>query len=232
MDLSATEYNMFFSLYSLPNIILALFSGYFADKFGRRIALIIFTILVVAGQLFFAAGVQASSFPLSALGRFIFGIGAESYTGIFFIRKIKLVVTLESLSYWNYAFLPFSMAAQTSSEKIGNALNDILLPSIYENTGNLASGFWIGFCFSIICLSASIFFIILEYWVLKDEKLKSEEQTSLSGIFKFPPMLWLLTFYGGFLFTAYNSFSAVASKLIQTRFNFDTKTAGLLIVFF
>lgn len=44
--------------------------------------MIIIGALVVIGQVFFVAGIRSNSFTLAAIGRFIFGIGAESHSGM------------------------------------------------------------------------------------------------------------------------------------------------------
>ena len=67
------QYNLLFSLYSLPNIILPLFAGYLADRWGRRPMGIAYAIVVVVGQLFFAFGVSAKNFALCATGRLLYG---------------------------------------------------------------------------------------------------------------------------------------------------------------
>lgn len=64
---------LFYSLYSLPNIILPFFGGYFVDKFGVRMCMLIFAILVTVGQVIFSFGLSIKSFPWMLLGRFVFG---------------------------------------------------------------------------------------------------------------------------------------------------------------
>ena len=67
------QYNLLFSLSSLPNIVLPLFAGYFADLLGRRRMGIAYAIVVVVGQLFFTFGVSAKNIALCATGRLIYG---------------------------------------------------------------------------------------------------------------------------------------------------------------
>jgi len=83
LNLSNTQYTLFFALDSLPNILLSLFAGFFTDKYGRRITVTLFACFMVIGQFLFASGVSIHSFTYAAIGRLIFGIGSESYLGIF-----------------------------------------------------------------------------------------------------------------------------------------------------
>jgi len=53
-----------YTVYSIPNIILPFFGGYFVDWFGARWMNVIFSSLITAGQLLFAVGDHMKSFPV------------------------------------------------------------------------------------------------------------------------------------------------------------------------
>lgn len=76
------NFSLFYSLYSLPNIILPLFGGWLTDRFGAPRLLLILSLLVCFGQLLFALGVQTRLYWLMHLGRFLFGVGGESLSVI------------------------------------------------------------------------------------------------------------------------------------------------------
>lgn len=44
-------YSLLYTVYSLPNIILPFFGGFFVDKFGARVCLVAFTLFLVIGQV-------------------------------------------------------------------------------------------------------------------------------------------------------------------------------------
>jgi len=68
-----------YSIYSWPNTVLALAGGILIDKFlGLRRATVMFGILVCLGGWLFYIGVQSTQYPLMMVGRFVFGLGAES----------------------------------------------------------------------------------------------------------------------------------------------------------
>jgi len=48
-DLSETQYNALYSIYSFPNMVLPLFGGICMDKIGIRSGLLIFTIILTLG---------------------------------------------------------------------------------------------------------------------------------------------------------------------------------------
>eukprot|EP00826_Nyctotherus_ovalis_P032718 TRINITY_DN2634_c0_g2_i4.p1 TRINITY_DN2634_c0_g2~~TRINITY_DN2634_c0_g2_i4.p1 ORF type:complete len:228 (-),score=31.10 TRINITY_DN2634_c0_g2_i4:774-1457(-) len=223
MNLSATQYNMFFSFYFIPNIVLPLFTGYFADLFGRKLGLLICSAVLVVGHFFFALGISNHSFAMSVIGRLIYGIGADSYQ----------TIALECLSFWNLEFLSMSMAIHSAAEGLGSGLNNFLLPQLYAITQNLPLGFWIGFVFAILCLLTAVLFGLIESCASNSQALVlNHELPKLSGMFKFPLLFWLLTFQVCFFCGNTNSFSAIMGGMVQIRFGFNVQEAGVLIVIF
>jgi len=63
------------AIYSFPNIIMVLVGGIIVDRIGTRKATLAFSAICVAGAALTAA---SASFPVMALGRLLFGLGAES----------------------------------------------------------------------------------------------------------------------------------------------------------
>jgi MFS family permease len=63
------------AIYSFPNILMVLIGGIIVDRFGTRLSTLVFTIICLVGAIVTAS---SSSFPIMALGRLIFGLGAES----------------------------------------------------------------------------------------------------------------------------------------------------------
>ena len=49
MGLNDTKFNSLYSVYSFPNIVLPLFGGFFIDRIGLNICLIVFSMLLLAG---------------------------------------------------------------------------------------------------------------------------------------------------------------------------------------
>ncbi len=55
------------------------------DKVGTRISITIFQLCVLIGQVVFAIGVHLNLYWLLLLGRFIFGLGAETQSMTAFV---------------------------------------------------------------------------------------------------------------------------------------------------
>jgi MFS family permease len=62
------------AIYSFPNIIMVLVGGILVDRIGTRRAVMLFAAVCVVGT---AITASSASFPVMALGRLIFGLGAE-----------------------------------------------------------------------------------------------------------------------------------------------------------
>jgi MFS family permease len=78
MDLSNLQFNMLYSIYSLPNIILPFFGGILIDKIGVRVSILIFSTVLIFGQGIVVAGGYSLSYMTMLIGRGIFGMGSES----------------------------------------------------------------------------------------------------------------------------------------------------------
>jgi len=220
LSLSTTQYSLFFSVYCLPNMICPLFGGFFADKFGRGIAIIVVSIIMLLGQFLFASGISTASYVNALAGRLVFGIGSETYN----------LICFESSSFWNFSFVTFSMALVGSGTRLGSTINDIALPYIYDSSGNLALGFWIGLALTGVILLSSIAFCIIDYCALKEVGYTNGyTHIALSGVSQFPAIFWLLILSNAFLDGVMYTYNTICSGMAQVRFGFDVESAGLLI---
>jgi hypothetical protein len=70
--------NLFYSVYSFPNMFLPLLGGHLFDRFKKQNVLMCLSLLVCIGQSLFAVGVWIKDIKIMILGRFIFGLGGES----------------------------------------------------------------------------------------------------------------------------------------------------------
>lgn len=79
LKITTTEFTVFTSLYSWPNVVLCFFGGYLIDKvLGVRLGAILFSCLITIGQLLFGYGAYVNKTIVMDIGRFIFGLGGES----------------------------------------------------------------------------------------------------------------------------------------------------------
>ena len=76
--INVTEYGLLYSVYSIPNMILPVFSGFVIIKLGKSNALLLFNFFIVLGQSIFVLGPLFKMYGLCIVGRTIFGIGCET----------------------------------------------------------------------------------------------------------------------------------------------------------
>jgi MFS family permease len=72
---TATQVGSLNAIYHFPNIIMVFIGGVIVDRVGARIATLVFTAVCLAGAVLTAVSV---GFGTMALGRLLFGLGAES----------------------------------------------------------------------------------------------------------------------------------------------------------
>lgn len=73
---SSIKYNLLYSFYSYPNIILPFFSGVFIDKLGLKLSMYILFFLCISGQAFFTVGGFSQGtfgYSLALIGRTLLG---------------------------------------------------------------------------------------------------------------------------------------------------------------
>jgi MFS family permease len=160
---------LLYSVYSLPNIILPFYGGYFVDKLGVRVGILVFTLVIAIGQAIFAFGVQINNFYIALLGRGIFGCGGESQG----IAQNAIV-----FSWFTGKELAMSFGFTLSIAKLAGLLNDIIEPLLYNATDNLDFCFWLGF---LICCASLVSAILL---ILLDKKRGRRIAESSAIIFK------------------------------------------------
>ncbi len=73
LGLSYTQFNMLYSLQSLPNIIIPLFAGAFIGRIGAATAMLALAMLKLIGAVLWVIAINYNNFFIFALGRFVFG---------------------------------------------------------------------------------------------------------------------------------------------------------------
>jgi MFS family permease len=112
------------AIYSAPNIVLVLIGGIFIDRFGAGRTMCLLSGVCFVGAVLTAA---ADSFWPMAMGRLVFGIGAESF----------IVATTVAIAQWfRSAKLGFALGLSLSFGRIGSYgadLSPTLLRSLYDS---------------------------------------------------------------------------------------------------
>ncbi len=141
-----------------------------------------------------------------------------------------------TVGVWCYHKLSFSLGAFSASGRLGSITNNVLLPYLYQKTGSVATGPFVGFLLSLLMLTAAFSAVFLEKWsisknLFKDLSPRRRVQRSFfEELRELQLVFWVLCVLCGIFDSAKNSFNYVSSALTQLRFSFSPTEAGWLIV--
>lgn len=243
-----TDTLILYSVYSVPNCVLALFGGHIIDQItGVRVGCILFCSLVVLGNILFALGVTMKQFWLCVIGRVLFALGGESLT----VAQNTITVR-----WFASASLPLIFGIVIAMSRIGSAINFSVTPLLVDHF-NVVQAVWIACSTTLISLLACIIAsycdthmssaiqlqrndivdtlpeytkkAVLQHDVLtNDESGSNENNISLSDIQYFPITAWMLFLICCLLYIPVLSFNEIASEIIQSN-GYDADTASLYV---
>ncbi|ETW06154.1 hypothetical protein H310_03737 [Aphanomyces invadans] len=145
-------FNLLYSVYSVPNIVLPLFGGILADKFGPRYVLVSTTTLVFLGQVVFAIGNSFQHLPVMLIGRVIFGLGGETVS----------VAQSALLALWFPASeLIFAKGIILSVMRLATTTNNQLSPTIAE-AYTVSTAVWVGAAVCLLSVMASLLLVPID----------------------------------------------------------------------
>lgn len=128
------RFNLLYTVYSMPNVVLPLLGGFVVDRFGPTRCMIGYSLCVWLGQVLFAAGLAQKSWTIMLLGRAVFGIGGESIC----------VANSTLLTDWfdpSERALAFGILLAIS--RLGSVLNNVVSPLV-AHTFATPWALWLG----------------------------------------------------------------------------------------
>ncbi|KNE67917.1 hypothetical protein AMAG_12633 [Allomyces macrogynus ATCC 38327] len=156
--------NLFYAVYSLPNVFLTLVSGMLMDKFGVHRVLLLLSACVCFGQLVFTLGVEAKSLPVMLVGRIFFGIGGESV-------GVAQAINKE---------LAFALGINLCVARLGSVVNAFLTPRLAVDFGVPVS-VWAGFFFCMMSFIAGILLVFVIGTATEDVAVPAECASLVAG---------------------------------------------------
>merc|ERR1719242_726760 len=172
-DLTSIQYNMLYSIYAFPNIVLPFLGGVIMDKVGMDLVILFFFILIVIGHGLFILGCMFSYYPLMVIGRFFFGAGSESYA---------MAISPLICEYFRGKELSFALGLTLALARIGSSINDAMTYHIYERTDNIIIAISVGFVLVVLCLALILFLLCYRMRHIKS-KMKIQDTPFLNGQF-------------------------------------------------
>jgi MFS family permease len=142
------KYNLLYSLYSWPNVVLPFLGGWLSDKLGVRLMTVVFICLCSLGQLIFAIGCSLdagnkAAWPIMWMGRIVFGFGGESLS----------VAQSAMLAQWFAGKeLAFALGINLALARVGSVVNDAVSVQIATQSP-VENALWVGFG---VCLLSTL----------------------------------------------------------------------------
>eukprot|EP01118_Nematostelium_gracile_P014379 TRINITY_DN5585_c0_g1_i1.p1 TRINITY_DN5585_c0_g1~~TRINITY_DN5585_c0_g1_i1.p1 ORF type:complete len:463 (+),score=112.64 TRINITY_DN5585_c0_g1_i1:40-1389(+) len=191
-DINPFEYNLFYSVYSWPNTVLAFIGGYLVDRvFGVRLGAVIFCGLCAGGMAIFALGVSLKTYWLAVLGRAVFGLGGES---------LSVTQSTYTAKWFKGKELALAFGICLSFSRVGSSINFNTMPYLTEKLG-IRTAIWIGVFMCLISLAVALSLAFLDWRATKyrkdnnlDLEEKEEEKVSLKDVLSFPISYFYLVF--------------------------------------
>ncbi|XP_053692957.1 major facilitator superfamily domain-containing protein 1-like isoform X2 [Sabethes cyaneus] len=230
LDLTTSEFVWLYSIYSWPNVILCFIGGFLIDRvFGIRFGTIIYMFILLIGQLIFATGGLINQFWLMILGRFLFGIGAESL----------------AVAQNNYAVLWFKgkelnmvFGLQLSFARVGSTVNFLVMVPVYNYVRSL--GYQGHQCTGVVLLMATLTCVmsmlcaLMLGWMDKraarilrrNDNPPNGEVARLSDIKTFRITFWMVTVICVAYYVAIFPFIALGKVFFMRKFDFTPEDAN------
>ncbi|XP_017864226.1 PREDICTED: major facilitator superfamily domain-containing protein 1 [Drosophila arizonae] len=228
LDLSATQFTLIYSIYSWPNVVLCFVGGFLIDRlFGIRLGTIIYMLILLVGQLIFASGALLDTFWLMILGRFIFGIGAES---------LAVAQNSYAVLWFKGKELNMVFGLQLSVARFGSTVNFWVMQPIY----NYVSEFYQGYralgvvllLATITCVMSLICALVLGWMDKRAERIMqrnnnpSGEIPKLTDVFTFKAPYWMVSIICVAYYVAIFPFIALGQKFFMDRFGYTAAQAN------
>ncbi|KNE73343.1 hypothetical protein AMAG_17495 [Allomyces macrogynus ATCC 38327] len=156
--------NLFYAVYSLPNVFLTLVSGMLMDKFGVHRVLLLLSACVCFGQFVFTLGVEAKSLPVMLVGRIFFGIGGES---------VGVAQASITTAWFRNKELAFALGINLCVARLGSVVNAFLTPRLAVDFG-VPMSVWAGFLFCMMSLIAGILLVFVVGTATEDVAVPAE----------------------------------------------------------
>ncbi len=206
------------AIYSFPNIFTVVIGGFIIDRMGLRKSLMIFGILCLVGP---AITASSGALWVMALGRLIFGMGAES---------LNVAVTAALARWFKGKELSFAFGINLTICRLGSfaALNS-------PTWARAAYAYWrwpflIALGFSVFCVLGAIVYWILEVHAERNFHLgeASTDKVVFADLFKFGVSYWYIVALCVTFYSAIFPFQTFAVKFFIEAHHTSREFGGFL----
>ncbi len=218
MGITRAQYGLLFSYYSMPNLVMVLLGGILLDKVGIRRAGTLFAALCAIGVFLTASG---PSFFLMLMGRFIFGLGAESLL----ITKTKI------LSKWfKGKELALGFALALSVARLGTIAAHNSSARIQAMSGSWRLSIWVSSVIMFISFALFLIYSGIDKTSDKSFKERGKREKSDKSLFQdilsFKRSYWFVSILSMTFYSAIFPFTAFSTVFLQTKYGFSAVKGG------
>lgn len=228
LNMSTSRFVLLYSIYSWPNVVLCFIGGFLLDSvFGIRLGTVIYMGLTLIGQIIFAMGAMVNQFPVMMLGRFIFGIGAES---------LAVAQNSYAVLWFKGKELNMVFGLQLSFARVGSTVNFLVMEPIYNYVAQYYKGpECIGivlFLATLTCVGSMICTCILGFMDKRAERLlrrgegQETEVVSLTDVKDFKLIFWLVAFICIAYYVAIFPFIALGKVFFERKYAYEPSNAN------
>ncbi len=206
------------AIYSFPNIFTVVIGGFIIDRMGLRKSLMVFGILCLVGP---AITASSGALWVMALGRLIFGMGAES---------LNVAVTAALARWFKGKELSFAFGINLTICRLGSfaALNS-------PTWARAAYAYWrwpflIAVGLSVFCVIGAIIYWVLEVHAEKNFHLgeASTDKVVFRDLFKFGVSYWYIVALCVTFYSAIFPFQTFAVKFFIEAHHTSREFGGFL----
>ncbi|XP_016969412.1 major facilitator superfamily domain-containing protein 1 [Drosophila rhopaloa] len=228
LNLTSTQFTLIYSIYSWPNVVLCFVGGFLIDRlFGIRLGTIIYMLVLLVGQLIFACGGILDAFWMMILGRFIFGIGAES---------LAVAQNSYAVLWFKGKELNMVFGLQLSVARFGSTVNFWVMQPIYDYVSNFYKGHRalgvVLLLATCTCVMSMICALILGWMDKRAERILQRNTNpagqipKLTDVFTFKPPFWLVSIICVAYYVAIFPFIALGQNFFVDRFGYTPAQAN------
>jgi len=208
------------AIYSIPNVFMVLIGGYVVDRIGTRKAIFIFGALCFAGSV---VTVLSGKLTVMAIGRLIFGLGAES---------LIVAVTTAVAKWFRGQELSFAFGINLTIARAGTWLAQNSPTWAHSAYDNWRSPLLISVGFGSLCVVGAIFYWVLESYAERRMDLKHQGSTDkvvFSDIYKFGVSYWYIVALCVVFYSAIFPFETFAIKFFIEARGTSRELGGFLV---
>ncbi|KNE70373.1 hypothetical protein AMAG_14513 [Allomyces macrogynus ATCC 38327] len=197
----------FYIVYSLPNIILPFVGGVLIDKYGPRTIAVLFSLLVVAGQLIFVTGLVDRTPGWAIFGRFVFGLGGET---------LSVAQQHITTKWFRGTELALAVGINLSIARVGSVINDIVSPYLAHRY-SIPLSLWFGFATCIISLAGTLVLVVIDQRYSHLAGSSRELWQVRRGIRHFPRAFWVIQVVMVLLYGTVVPFNTIHSAFLAAK---------------